>query len=348
MDYFLIKGHFHVVGYSPDGDSLMFEAETPKDWELVQSKYSDLFQKKLEEGNGSVQLRLQGIDALETHYGPSPLPMPREVRGKKFAAAEKPKAKTIRQPKTLGDKATEKLLSYLGIEEHTWGSFRGRHWIKEIKVKTGKSVKTYTSKEHKGADPLEGYIVVNDIDRKGRPISWVFGEKTRRKSGREISTEDLLEDLKDSVNYRLVANGMVYPYFYYTLAAKLRNKLIHGSQNAQRQKMGIWEHDQSMQGITLERRSQLEEEFLIFPYLFRRMVKHQFKCNMLDYWESLKDRQPFAPESEGLFLDRFFTESNPYLFLIEEQEFVRLSEVISIRGNHLKMTTHPGNIVFLP
>lgn len=28
MVYYLTKGHFHVAGYSPDGDSLMFEASS--------------------------------------------------------------------------------------------------------------------------------------------------------------------------------------------------------------------------------------------------------------------------------------------------------------------------------
>ena len=72
---------FHVVGYSPDGDSLMFEAANAKQWDKIQSQFRETFMEKLK-GNKSVQLRLQGVDALETHYSPSKVPAPKELSGK--------------------------------------------------------------------------------------------------------------------------------------------------------------------------------------------------------------------------------------------------------------------------
>jgi endonuclease YncB( thermonuclease family) len=60
-----MRGHLVLVGYQPDGDSVRFVADDP-------SLYSHLYRGyKIRRSNrdGSVQLRLEGIDAPELHYG---------------------------------------------------------------------------------------------------------------------------------------------------------------------------------------------------------------------------------------------------------------------------------------
>ncbi|MEM6629629.1 MAG: hypothetical protein AAF694_08145 [Bacteroidota bacterium] len=344
MDYYLIKGHFQVVGFSPDGDSLMFKASNPKDWDKLQSHHQELFEEKLKAGEGSVQLRLQGIDALETHYGPMPIPPPKGARGKTYSKAQKPKRSTFQQPYKFGDQATHKLLSYLGVKSVKWRSSFGTKWIGAIQVETGRGLQTFQKKK---TDNLEGYIVVNDIDRKGRPIAWVFGGRISSRSGTKIPTSNLVDLIKQSVNYRLVATGLVYPYFFMTLEAKLRLPLIHGVRNAQRQKMNLWAEDQTQKGITLRRFSQLTESHLIFPYLFRRMVRHQFKKQMEGYWEAVIRKKPFEANPEELHMDTFFDDTNPYVLLIDERDFVRLDSILQVSKTKLKLMTHPGNIIFL-
>jgi hypothetical protein len=54
MPFNLIKGTFHVVGYSPDGDSIRFQADN----------------------RGHAQLRIEAIDTLETHYKGHHQPLP--------------------------------------------------------------------------------------------------------------------------------------------------------------------------------------------------------------------------------------------------------------------------------
>ena len=62
MPFILIKGTFHVVGYSPDGDSIRFQANNPENWAKVKGS-----PPQLNEDN-HVQIRLIGIDSLETHF----------------------------------------------------------------------------------------------------------------------------------------------------------------------------------------------------------------------------------------------------------------------------------------
>ncbi|HIK37047.1 MAG: thermonuclease family protein [Geminocystis sp.] len=62
MTFRLIKGTFHVVGYSPDGDSVRFKAKNPENWNLLAG-----IPTVLNEENHA-QIRLLGIDSLETHF----------------------------------------------------------------------------------------------------------------------------------------------------------------------------------------------------------------------------------------------------------------------------------------
>lgn len=347
MDYYLIKGCFHVVGYSPDGDSLMFRANNDRHWEKIVTEHRSMFNQKLENGEGAVQLRLQGIDALETHYSPAPIPKPKDLKKSSSSKAEKPKQGKFRQPAVFGDLATTTLLEQFGVEPKSikWRrSGWGGAYISELSIQKGSRSRNINTKH---ADELEGYIVVNDMDRKGRPISWVFPGKSSTRDGSRLTTSSLQKILKRSGNYKLVSTGLVYPYFFFTLEAALRDVLMHAVKNAQRQKMNIWSVDESAKGITTRKLSEFTEEHLIFPYLFRRLIKHQYRRLMESYWVALNEGKNYSPNPEALFLDSFFEDSNPYVFLIDEREFKRLDEIVSITKTKMRLRTHPGNIVFL-
>lgn len=58
----VIQGKFHVEGYQPDGDSIRFEAEHPAHWDAF--PWDSANKKKAVKK----QLRIEAIDALETHY----------------------------------------------------------------------------------------------------------------------------------------------------------------------------------------------------------------------------------------------------------------------------------------
>jgi hypothetical protein len=62
MPFHLIKGTFHAVGYSPDGDSIRFQADDSGNWDLLDGPRVGL------NARGHAQLRIEAIDTLETHY----------------------------------------------------------------------------------------------------------------------------------------------------------------------------------------------------------------------------------------------------------------------------------------
>ncbi len=85
MPFILIKGTYRIDGYSPDGDSIRFEADDPNNWSQLAGPPVAL------NGRHHAQLRLEGIDTLETHY------------------------KGFHQPLAFAQAATDFLLSQLGF-----------------------------------------------------------------------------------------------------------------------------------------------------------------------------------------------------------------------------------------
>jgi len=90
MSFVLIKGTFHVVGYSPDGDSIRFKAKDSTLWKKLSGPAAEL------NARGHAQLRIEAVDALETHY------------------------QGFCQPQRTARAATSCLLSHLGINEVVW------------------------------------------------------------------------------------------------------------------------------------------------------------------------------------------------------------------------------------
>lgn len=84
----VIHGRFRVKGYSPDGDSIRFEADNHDNWSWSGFKWKSAYRKKRKRK----QLRIEAIDALETHY------------------------EGCRQPGAFSVAAMESLLEMLGIK----------------------------------------------------------------------------------------------------------------------------------------------------------------------------------------------------------------------------------------
>lgn len=69
-EFKIVKGKFHVKGYQPDGDSIRFQADNPIHWNTF--PWNSASKKKA----SKKQLRIEAIDALETHYNGYHQPRP--------------------------------------------------------------------------------------------------------------------------------------------------------------------------------------------------------------------------------------------------------------------------------
>src|SRR5690242_10941014 len=181
----VIMGRYRILHSQPDGDSVHFY---PDDLEA----FTKLGLKTLLSRTGGAQLRLDAIDALETHYTP-------RAHG----------AFTQHQPQALAHAAADRLVGILGFTD----------------VKRDRETITSAT-----PDETPGYILTGFADKYGRPVSLAFaGAASGPDLGRVEVTTDLLHE---SANHRLLAEGLAYPTFYSKLDPDLRADLTTTSQKA--------------------------------------------------------------------------------------------------------------------
>jgi hypothetical protein len=137
MGFFVIKGTFHVVGFSPDGDSIRFRADDENNWDLLGPGPLSI------NSNKDVQLRLEGIDSLETHF---------------FAISGE-----LHQPLVFAQAAADFLLDSLNITGVVWDTDHRRIL--------------------QANDGTPGYILTRQKDVHGRPVAFVFAGGTTKKDG---------------------------------------------------------------------------------------------------------------------------------------------------------------------
>jgi endonuclease YncB( thermonuclease family) len=128
MPMLCLAGTFRIVGTEPDGDSIRFYPDDPATWERVPGPNA-----VRTNAGGGAQVRLDGIDALETHYSP---------RG----------GGPLHQPIELGHEARDELARWLG--------FRGVQ-------RDGETVTTAEPEQ------LPGYLLTRGADLYGRCVALV-------------------------------------------------------------------------------------------------------------------------------------------------------------------------------
>ena len=257
MSFLLIKGTFHILGKQPDGDSIRFK---PKNKSLLK-KLTTEDGKKLSRDltspvDGTVQLRIESIDALETHY-----------QGK-------------HQPMGLAKNATMHILGLMGFKN----------------VQLGPSEKVVVAVDNDG---IEGYIFTRYIDnpRYGRPVAFVFPGKTNLADGKDnVFLSAAI--LKNSINYKMMQSGFVYPVYYNTLFFDLRNEFTKALKIARAKKTNLWHPttgDKTNKGFKALKIVDLEDNEVVFPKLFRRLADFH-TAKDLSYTKTLKNfKEKFLP-----------------------------------------------------
>lgn len=341
--YTLIEGTYYVVGMSPDADSIKFKANNPDHWKAIQTDHRKRFEKALQEEDSIVTIRLQAIDALETHYTPPPLTTPKDIRSK-AKAAKAPSKGNHKQPIHFGKQATDTFLEFMGVTDVKWKRWGRNTWIDTASI-NGKMV------TDKLADAIPGYIITNDVERNGRPLGWVFAGTPPYPDGTPLTKQQVGELVSDSANHFLLQRGTVYPFFYMGLPGAIRIPLMEAAIQAQRNpdQDDVWLHDNTIQGIEVPSLTNLYADTVVYPYLFRRIVRQWYGKMMARFWESLRNNHDISVDEEdlGLDLDGFFEDGDPWIFVISEQDFLRLSDILDVRHRSLKMRVYPYDIVFL-
>jgi hypothetical protein len=275
--YKVIKGTFHVKGYEPDGDSIRFRADNDAHWAWSGFAWSDAQSRSRKKK----QLRIEGIDALETHY------------------------EGAKQPPAFALAALERMLELIGITN----------------VEYNLMVSTIIS----ASDGSPGWIASASVDGFDRPVSFVFPARVKLRDGAELSLSKL--PLKDSINYKLAEEGIVYPTFYSTMEPELIELLHRVFVKTKKKRMGLWAVDRTG-GFRLWNVRTIQEDVIIMPKFFRRLVA-------------------FFNNDGDIAAFKHYLEEHPDPISAPGGEKT-LAEIVEVSGNRHGLKYSPEEIVFVP
>jgi hypothetical protein len=140
----LIAGNFRILNAAPDGDSIRFYPDDPGEW----TRLGGIHQVR-PNAKGGAQLRLDGIDALETHY-----------------------ATTLgveHQPLKFGDQAAARLVNWVGFSNVVRGANQ------QVTAAT--------------PDQVPGYVFTRGADLYGRPVALVGRGQAPASSGSDVHVD---------------------------------------------------------------------------------------------------------------------------------------------------------------
>ncbi|KAB0676285.1 thermonuclease family protein [Aureimonas leprariae] len=224
MPYRLVKGRYRVVNYAPDGDTIRFEPDdrTALGLLLGEARFN---------APGHVPLRLEGVDALESHYSPPS------------------GGGALSQPMPLARAATDFLLDFVGVRDVAWTAER-------------RSIASAN-------DGAPGHVLTRSVDKYGRVIAFAFAGPADEEDGDDVFLD--ATGLAASYNQATLAAGLVYPTFYWGLFADLRNALAATARQARAEGKGVFAGDRTQSGVRVSSLASVTDDAVILPKLFRRL-----------------------------------------------------------------------------
>ncbi len=286
--YQVIQGNFIITGKEPDGDSVRFIANNPKLYRPLKRS----FRIKPSTQDGSVQLRFEGIDAPELHYGSAVQP--------------------------LGKESRDQLLDWMGF--------------KNIQF-TGTAGNRVTASD---PEQIPGAILSTAAETNGRPVSYVLLDAKQLKDGRWVEVDNAL--LKQTLNFRLLEEGLAYYTAYTSAPLSHREFLRDVASQARDKKLGVWGEDKTSEFVLNNQDSiSPPDGQLILPKLFRRCtdylkaVDKGFRGNLGDWLLSTEGSS--RPENDRV--------------VVRDAMELKLSDLLAQRNNRIAFQADLLDIVFV-
>jgi len=184
-----------------------------------------------------------------------------------------------------------------------------------------------------GTGTGRGYILSNQIGPNGRPIAFVFSEKTDETDGSDVFLDT--ERMRGSVNYKQIERGHAFPLFYDTLFSDLREALASVVVEARAGGQNIWSTDVTNSGARYSGADSIETMPPIFPKLWRRLDKYSRDSDIAD------------TNSLAEFIDYLDSLKDERVFIVSEGKATSFDNVIKIDGNSIKLTHLPEDLIVL-
>ena len=233
MPMLLIEGGYKVIGAGPDGDSVRFYPRDPGQWSLVGGPYA-VRRNRL----GGAQLRLDGIDTLETHY--------RATHGPE-----------LHQPPPFAQQAADELLGWLG--------FGGV-------VRNTRGIVT-----HAEPAAVPGFVLTRTADLHGRCVALAGRGAAPGRSGSQVDVRvDLLRTTANFHQLDTgLAFPTYYRKLFVDLREAMTAAVVHARADGSRRfPEGVWSVDETLGGVKIQGMGTLTDHSVVLPKLFRRLADY--------------------------------------------------------------------------
>lgn len=211
------------------------------------------------------------------------------------------------QPQDLAREATDFLLKLLKIKNVVWSK---KHYEVTSAI-----------------DGVPGYILSRKTEMWGRPIAFVFAGKTNRADGSDVDFQAPL--LRQSTNYKLMLSGLVYPTYYKGLFPDLRDVLTDAHIRAYNADKGVWPWDWTNTGVPMRSKVAIEQEYVIMPKFFRRLIKYNNSGTTKGFKKWLSDK------------------GGDPIVILPTGHSTNLDTIVEEKAGRVRLTEYPEDIMFM-
>ncbi len=236
--YVVLSGKYRIRNQGgglqprPDGDTIKFEVDTP---DVVRQlpRFNNVAPHI--SGSGAINLRLEVIDALETHF-----------------PSDGGRGPEVHQSMTLALEARDNLVTMLGFTHVVFNE-----------DSTVKSADSFT---------VDGHILANGVEGNGRVVGFAYaGRDLPKPNGERLRLGKPLMD--KSANIKLLNKGLAYATLYQTMPIELILHARDLTHKARAKKIGVFgSEDVGVSKSTTVANLAALQKLVLLPKLFRRLA----------------------------------------------------------------------------
>lgn len=233
----------------------------------------------------------------------------------------------------VNDSVQTRFESIDALETHFYGRHQNLRWG---------NAATQALLQHLDIPPVSdgrdryAYVLTRSADVYGRAVSFWFSEKLGLTDGAEYAIdENLFKLMRHSVNYKLLAQGLVMPMLYENLPLPAQRLFAGAAQVARQKKRGLWPHDLTGTGFSVQSLEQLEQ-LVTHPKMARRIFRnggvHGLGAFLLANPDPLHLISEMEPENGA----------HPPMRFLHDPDILRIDE----DRNFVRLLVPPENLVF--
>jgi hypothetical protein len=188
---------------------------------------------------------------------------------------------------------------------------------------------------HSDPERSRGYVLIRGLDEQGRLVGYAFRGR-RPESPQDLSENEVdLDEIRNSVNWVLLRQGLAYCSFHSRMEPELRAELAEAVRYARERDRGVWPRDVTGDGLQLGTPEELRIGTVVYPRLFRRLADYVEREGI-----DLHDR--IDPQA----LEGFLLTHDEEVFLLHEGRADEFSSLVGIDGQQVSMSRSGADILF--